>query len=76
MTESRFSSRYKNQEYSVTVELVTLRGRMTRRETRFARYNHVHVESADHEGYAKPSLKKCRPIAARNEDEKVFSGRL
>ena len=28
------------------------------------------------EGYAKPSLKKCRPIAARNEDEKVFSGRL
>ena len=30
----------------------------------------------DHEGYAKPSLKKCRPIAARNEDKKVFSGRL
>ena len=29
-----------------------------------------------HEGYAKPSLKKCRPIAARNEDKKVFSGRL
>jgi len=28
------------------------------------------------EGYAKPSLKKCRPIAARNEDKKVFSGRL
>ena len=30
----------------------------------------------DKEGYAKPSLKKCRPIAARNEDKKVFSGRL
>ena len=30
----------------------------------------------DTEGYAKPSLKKCRPIAARNEDKKVFSGRL
>ena len=30
----------------------------------------------DSEGYAKPSLKKCRPIAARNEDKKVFSGRL
>ena len=30
----------------------------------------------DDEGYAKPSLKKCRPIAARNEDKKVFSGRL
>ncbi len=30
----------------------------------------------DLEGYAKPSLKKCRPIAARNEDKKVFSGRL
>ena len=29
-----------------------------------------------HEGYAKPSLKKCRPIAARNDDKKVFSGRL
>ena len=29
-----------------------------------------------YEGYAKPSLKKCRPIAARNEDKKVFSGRL
>jgi len=28
------------------------------------------------EGYAKPSLKKRRPIAARNEDKKVFSGRL
>jgi len=31
---------------------------------------------AHQEGYAKPSLKKCRPIAARNEDKKVFSGRL
>jgi hypothetical protein len=28
------------------------------------------------EDYAKPSLKKYRPIAARNEDEKVFSGLL
>jgi len=32
--------------------------------------------AGDSEGYAKPSLKKCRPIAARNEDKKVFSGRL
>lgn len=30
----------------------------------------------DIEGYAKPSLKKYKPIAARNEDEKVFSGLL
>ena len=29
-----------------------------------------------HEGYAKASLKKCRPIAARNEDKKVFNGLL
>jgi hypothetical protein len=28
----------------------------------------------DIEGYAKLSLKKYRPIAARNEDEKVFNG--
>ena len=28
------------------------------------------------EVYAKTSLKKCRPIAARNEDKKVFSGLL
>jgi hypothetical protein len=28
------------------------------------------------EGYAKLPLKKYRPIAARNEDEKVFKGRL
>jgi hypothetical protein len=26
------------------------------------------------EGYAKLSLKKYRPITARNEDEKVFNG--
>jgi hypothetical protein len=26
------------------------------------------------EGYAKLSLKKYRPIAARNEDRKVFNG--
>jgi hypothetical protein len=26
------------------------------------------------EGYAKLSLKKYRPIAARNENEKVFNG--
>jgi cellulose biosynthesis protein BcsQ len=30
----------------------------------------------DFEDYAKPSLKKYRPIAARNEDRKVFSGLL
>ena len=30
----------------------------------------------DHEAYAKVSLKKYRPIAARNEDKKVFSGLL
>jgi len=28
------------------------------------------------EAYAKVSLKKYRPIAARNEDKKVFSGLL
>ena len=28
------------------------------------------------EGYAKASLKKCTPIAARNEDKKVFNGLL
>ena len=28
------------------------------------------------EGYAKLSLKKYRPMAARNEDKKVFSGLL
>jgi hypothetical protein len=28
------------------------------------------------EAYAKPFLKKYRPIAARNEDKKVFSGLL
>jgi hypothetical protein len=33
-------------------------------------------EKRDIEGYAKLSLKKYRPIAARNEDEKVFNGRL
>jgi hypothetical protein len=30
----------------------------------------------DHEAYAKPSLKKYSPIAARNEDKNVFSGLL
>jgi hypothetical protein len=30
----------------------------------------------DHEGYAKLSLKKYSPIAARNEDRKVFNGLL
>jgi hypothetical protein len=28
------------------------------------------------ENYAKPSLKKYKPTAARNEDKKVFSGLL
>jgi hypothetical protein len=28
------------------------------------------------EDYAKPSLKKYKPTAARNEDKKVFSGLL
>jgi hypothetical protein len=28
------------------------------------------------EAYAKASLKKYRPMAARNEDKKVFSGLL
>jgi hypothetical protein len=31
---------------------------------------------ADKEAYAKASLKKYRPIAARNDDKKVFSGLL
>jgi hypothetical protein len=30
----------------------------------------------DEEDYAKPSLKKYRPMTARNEDKKVFSGLL
>jgi hypothetical protein len=30
----------------------------------------------DAEAYAKPTLKKYRPIAARNEDKKVFNGLL
>jgi len=34
------------------------------------------MSSADLEAYAKVSLKKYRPIAARNEDKKVFSGLL
>ncbi len=34
------------------------------------------VAATDHEGYAKLSLKKYRPIAARNDDKKVFSGLL
>jgi hypothetical protein len=34
------------------------------------------IARVDIEDYAKPSLKKYRPIAARNEDEKVFSGLL
>jgi hypothetical protein len=32
--------------------------------------------SVDSEAYAKASLKKYRPMAARNEDKKVFSGLL
>ncbi len=34
------------------------------------------AEDGSHEGYAKLSLKKYRPIAARNEDRKVFNGLL
>jgi hypothetical protein len=30
----------------------------------------------DEEAYAKPSLKKYKPMAARNEDRKVLSGLL
>jgi hypothetical protein len=33
-------------------------------------------DKGDMEAYAKPSLKKYKPIAARNEDKKVFSGLL
>jgi hypothetical protein len=33
-------------------------------------------DEVDTEAYAKASLKKYRPIAARNEDKKVFSGLL
>jgi RNA-directed DNA polymerase len=36
----------------------------------------VIADRALQEDYAKPSLKKYRPMAARNEDEKVFSGLL
>jgi hypothetical protein len=38
--------------------------------------DHGMKEVLDTEAYAKPSLKKYRPIAARNEDKKVFSGLL
>jgi molecular chaperone DnaK (HSP70) len=34
------------------------------------------VETVPLEDYAKPSLKKYKPTAARNEDKKVFSGLL
>jgi hypothetical protein len=34
------------------------------------------AEVEDLETYAKASLKKYRPMAARNEDKKVFSGLL
>ncbi|MBV9141290.1 MAG: hypothetical protein JO115_10290 [Pseudonocardiales bacterium] len=36
----------------------------------------VVVRFEDSEAYAKASLKKYRPMAARNEDKKVFSGLL
>ena len=34
------------------------------------------VSGEDYEGYAKLSLKKYRPIAARNDDKNVLRGRL
>jgi hypothetical protein len=34
------------------------------------------TEGGDKEAYAKVSLKKYRPMAARNEDRNVFSGLL
>jgi transposase len=37
---------------------------------------HRNTEFLKFEDYAKPSLKKYRPTAARNEDKKVFSGLL
>jgi len=36
----------------------------------------MELAERDQEGYAKLSLKKYRPIAARNEDGKVFNGLL
>ncbi|MGH3972216.1 MAG: MazG nucleotide pyrophosphohydrolase domain-containing protein [Pseudonocardiaceae bacterium] len=36
----------------------------------------INARHEDNEAYAKASLKKYRPIAARNEDKKVFSGLL
>jgi hypothetical protein len=36
----------------------------------------VSIAVLDLEAYAKASLKKYRPMAARNEDKKVFSGLL
>ena len=38
--------------------------------------NHTISEYLHLEAYAKLSLKKYRPMAARNEDKKVFSGLL
>jgi Phage integrase family len=34
------------------------------------------ANEVDFEAYAKPTLKKYRPMAARNEDKKVFNGLL
>ena len=39
------------------------------------RLRDVPVADRDHEGYPKLSLKKRSPIAARNDDLKVFNGR-
>jgi hypothetical protein len=39
-------------------------------------YEPLSLSLLDSEAYAKLSLKKYRPMAARNEDKKVFSGLL
>ena len=45
-------------------------------EAIFERLSGLALNEKDTEAYAKVSLKKYRPMAARNEDKKVFSGLL
>jgi hypothetical protein len=64
-----------------------MRSAIRARPTRSHRLNHDlnhsvinthHIDDTKpiQEDYAKPSLKKYKPTAARNEDKKVFSGLL
>jgi hypothetical protein len=54
---------------SINVEMIGDRLMVQHYVYEIADRQHCHME-----GYAKLSLKKYRPMAARNEDKKVFSG--